>query len=372
MKVRFSDIRHVTQDSREVRPGDWFVACEGENLDGHDFIADALARGATGVLEEEELFSLAREKLEELAPVVIGVTGSVGKTTTKEMIASLLGEKYPVQKSPENINTRRGLSLFILNELRSNHRVLVVEIAMDREGEIAETCETVKPDIGVITTISETHLGKLGSLGKIKDTKAGLLDALGSEGTAVLNADDENVVDISSRASGKIIWFGMGDERADILASDVRMNLEGTEFSLFKRGSRGGYGEEMGVRISLLGDGGVYAALAAAAIAFELDLSFSQIKNGLSKLSPLPQRLNLIKSRGEYFILDDSYNASDLSTVAALRVLEELPAHRRIAVLGDMLELGRHEVAAHRRVGRKTAAVADLLLVVGECLFCGR
>ena len=369
--MKFSDIAHVTQDSREVKPGDFFVACRGEEVDGHDFIPEALKRGAAGVLEEEELFDLAKRKLDAFKPKVIGITGSVGKTTTKEAVAAVLSERFKVLKSTGNINTRRSLSIFILNKLCRDHEIFVVEMAMDRFGEIAEICETVKPDIAVLTAITETHPEKLESLERIKETKAQILDALGVDGLAVLNRDDSDVVDVSACAPGKIIWFGVGDRKnpkgEGFLANDIKMGLAGTSFSLRRViGSDDNKLKLVSLKVPLLGRTAIYAVLAAAAVGLELGLSFSEIKRGSAKLKPVPQRLNLIESKNGFYILDDSYNASDVSASAALEVLADLPAKRKIAVLGDMLELGSHEKKAHQTVGKKVATMADVLVAVGK------
>ncbi|MFW6109994.1 MAG: UDP-N-acetylmuramoyl-tripeptide--D-alanyl-D-alanine ligase [Patescibacteria group bacterium] len=362
--MHFSEITRVTQDSREVKKGDYFVACVGENVDGHVFIDQALENGAAGVLEEEELYGLAKEKLQAFAPTVVAITGSVGKTTTKEAITAVLGEEYTVVKSPENINTRRGLSLFILNKLSKDCEVLVVEIGMDRFGEIAETCQTIPPNFAVLTSISETHLEKLGSLERIKETKAGILDALPLESVAVLNGNDEQVVDVSDRAPGKIVWFGLVAEESlhpFYSACEIEISRSGTEFAIFENGRKLG-----NATMQILGKAAVYSGTAAAAIGKELKLSFRQIADGLVSLKPAPHRLNLIQTGSGTTILDDSYNASDVSTLAALDVFSRLEADRRIAVLGDMLELGSHEQLAHQRVGKEVATVADVLVTVGD------
>lgn len=364
--MNFSDIQHVTQDSREVQPGGYFVACLGEQIDGHDFISDALSRGAAGILEEGELFDLVRQKIAEFRPRVVGITGSVGKTTTKEASAAVLDQRFCVLKSPENVNTRRGLSIFVLNELRRKHEVLVVEIAMDRFGEIGEICQTILPNLAVVTSITETHLEKLGSLERIRETKAGILKSLPADGIAVLNHDDKNVVDIAKHAPGKTVWFGF-DNASDVSASELKINLDGTAFVLSY------VGQSTDLQIPWLGNGAVYAALAAAAVGSELGLTISEIQTALIELPPIPQRLNLLSTPRGFWILDDSYNASDVSTRNALQVLAELPASpadqplakRRVAVLGDMLELGQYEVEAHRIVGEAAAAV-DILVVVGN------
>lgn len=366
--MNFSDVKRVTQDSREIRPGDYFVACRGEHVDGHEFISDALERGAAGVLEEDDLFELAKQKLAEFDPIVVGITGSVGKTTTKEAVAAVLAQKYKVLKSPGNVNVRRSLSIYVLNELTLAHDILVVEMAMDRFGEIGEICETVKPNIAVLTSISETHLEKLGTIERIKETKAEILDALNDKGVAVLNGDDAHVRDISSRAPGKVVWFGLGQRKGftgtAFWAEDIKINFSGTSFRLIKSSnSQDNILRE--IELSVLGEGAVYASLAAAAMWAALDLNFFQIKNGLTKLEQVPQRMNLVKSKRGFWVLDDSYNASDVSTISALDTLERLPG-RKIAVLGDMLELGKYEKAAHEGVGKKAAEVADMIIAVGN------
>jgi len=215
----------VNQDSRAIKPGDWFVAVKGENFDGHDFIEDALARGASGILELEELFDLAKRKVRKLQPQVIAVTGSYGKTTTKEFVYKVLSVGIRGARTRSNLNTPLGVAMEIVNGLRPHHKFFVAEVGMDKVGEIRQSCLMVGPQVGVLTSVGEMHLERLGSLERIKQAKSELLETLPPDGTAVLNWDDENVREISKKFEGEKIWYGSN-------INDFLLNLVGSALNL--------------------------------------------------------------------------------------------------------------------------------------------
>lgn len=369
----------LKQDSRKIQERDWFLAIKGEEADGHHFIDEAIKRGAKGIICEKGrvkrrrdaewleventegwLFDLARRKLEYMRPQIIGVTGSVGKTGTKEAVTSVLGERHKVLKSPQNINTHRGLSLFILNQLSPEHQIFVAEMAVDRTNEMREITQTISPDIAVITWISQTHLEKFGTLENIKKTKAQILEALPQDGLAILNRDSPHVVEISKKAPGKIIWYGTKKRLRGLRASDISFTFSGTYFLLRYKG------KVQKMHISLLGRPAIYAVLPAVALGMEMGMNFRDIKKGLSQLRPMEGRLNIRRGKKGVWILDDTYNASDVSSLAALEVLDQLPGKRKVACFGDMLELGAHEEEAHRIVGERAGKVVDILIAVGK------
>ena len=329
-------------DSRLIKEGEYFVAVVGEKFDGHDFVKDVLERGAAGVLEEGELYDLAKERLEKFRPEVIAVTGSTGKTTTKEAIATVLKQKFKVFKSEGTLNTKLGLAAEIVNNLKGSHQKLVVEVGMDRLGEIKETCQLIKPRIGVVTFINPTHQEKLKTLENIIKAKGELLEALSKDGVAVLNGDDENVRSLQKKFGGQIVWYGKA-EKAEIRPELIK------------------------VEIPLLGEHQIYNVLAAAAVGQVCGLSAVEINQGLKNLKPLKGRLNPLEGVNDCQILDDTYNSSPKSAVAALEVLKNFPAKRRIAILGDMLELGKFEKKGHQMVGQIVAeSKVDFLITVGE------
>lgn len=400
---RFSD---VVIDSRLAREGSLFIALKGENTDGHFFIKEAFDRGTAAALVERTpefpcslldlrtrpvqwperrvefpvclLVSETLRALQEAAAFwrrrhvirVVGVTGSIGKTTTKELIASVLSRRFRTLKSYGNYNTEIGLPLTLLH-LGPEHERAVLEMGMHALGEIALLADIALPAVGVVTCVEPVHLERLGTIERIAQAKAELVEALPPDGVAVLNYDDERVRAMKDKTRARVFYYGL-DPRADLWADEIRSEgLAGVRF-------RFRYGKEiLHARIPLLGRHSVHTALAAAAVGLVEGLSWGEIMAGLKDTSA-QVRLMAVKGIRESTILDDTYNASPPSTLAALSVLGEL-AGRRIAVLGDMLELGSYEEEGHRKVGRKAVEVASILITVGprakmiaqEALACG-
>jgi len=370
---RFS---RVVVDSRAVTGGALFVALKGEKHDGHNFVEEALNKGAAVALVEhagprhgkplivvpstiEALAHMARYALDRHANLeVIGITGSLGKTTTKEVVASVLSAKRRVLRSEGNLNSEIGLPMTVLNGLESQHEIAVLEMAMYQVGDIRFLARLARPRIGVVTAVLPVHLERLGTIERIHQAKQELVEELPSNGVAVLNADDPRVASMATATSARVVRYGVSGD-ADVRAEHVEtQGLRGVQFDLLHDGQR------QRVHLPLLGAHSVYAALAAAAVAREEGLSSAEVADALAQLSPA-LRLVVVDGINGSRIIDDSYNASPESVLAALNLLRELPGTRKIAVLGDMLELGSEEVPSHRRVGNRAAAVIDLLVVYG-------
>ncbi len=388
-------ITDVVIDSRLAKPGSLFVALQGEVRDGHEFIRDALERGATAVIAE------ARARNQGLGPSVhfidvaglqpspgfpgplafivpsslnalhdlaafwrskfpkcktIGITGSVGKSSTKELTAAVLRRRYNVLKSEGNLNNEIGLPLVLLNMNESYERA-VLEMGMYARGEIRELCRIAQPMIGVVTNVGPSHLERLGSIDRIVEAKSELPQALPADGVAILNGDDPRVAAMRNKTRARTLLYGL-ESGNDIWADEIESHgLEGIGFAVH-------HGREhLHVRVPLLGRHSVHTALAAAAVGVVEEMSWDEIVRGLQDVAA---QLRLIAVPGENgtTLLDDSYNASPYSSLAALNLLAELSG-RKIAVLGDMLELGEMELQGHRVVGGRAAQVVDLLVAVG-------
>jgi UDP-N-acetylmuramoyl-tripeptide--D-alanyl-D-alanine ligase len=393
-----SQIREVTFskvviDSRQAEGGSLFVALKGEKEDGHDYVDHALERGASAAIIDrpiegapniidttrdqpppapEELTLplclLVEDTLQALQDIaaehrrrfdvrVIGVTGSVGKTTAKEAIYSVLDKSFVTLKSEESFNNEIGLPLTLL-KLDHSHERAVVELGMYALGEIAHLASIALPSTGVVTNIAHSHLERLGSLERIAEAKGELIRVLPSDGIAVLNGDDAMVRAMAELTDARVFYYGLGPEN-DLRATNVESRgLDGVRFRMhFGR-------ETLHVKIPLLGRHSVHTALAAAAVGVTEEQPWGLIVAGLRDIE---EQLRLIATPGirGSTLIDDSYNASPTSSLAALNLLEELKG-RKIAVLGDMLELGTYQEEGHRKVGRRAAEVAEKLVAVGE------
>jgi UDP-N-acetylmuramoyl-tripeptide--D-alanyl-D-alanine ligase len=362
-------------DSRQVQQGDLFFASKGEREDGHDFVAQAISAGASGVVTERPveipksaaLFQVSDSvaALQHLAGwwrqrhdvKVIAVTGSVGKTTCKELIASVLERKYGVLKSVANLNTEIGIPLTLL-QLTNECERAVVEFGMYARGDIALLSQIARPATGVVTNVGPVHLERLGSMGAIIAAKAELVEALPEDGLAVLNGDDPRVVAMAGRTRARVIYYGLS-EQCDVRAGDIQgRGLEGTKFHVTHAG------QTVDVTLPLPGKHYVSSALAAAVVALDEGLTLAEVADALTEVRPY-LRSRILPGPNGATILDDSYNASPASMIAALELLSELPG-RRIALLGDMLELGAAEAEGHQRVGERAATACDLLLTLGR------
>jgi UDP-N-acetylmuramoyl-tripeptide--D-alanyl-D-alanine ligase len=361
-------------DSREARPGDLFFALRGENVDAHEFVGAAASAGAAGVVvgrpvdaADAALFLVSDPltALQELAASwrrkhdvkVIAITGSVGKTTAKEIIASVVSRKHQTLKTEANLNTEIGVPLTLL-KLRDEHERAVLELGMYLPGDIGLLARITQPAIGVVTNVSPVHLERVRSFGRIVGGKAELIDALPPDGLAVLNGDDPRVTAMSRRTTARSVLFGQSDQ-CDVRATDIRSRgLAGFSFRLHHAG------EFVEVKCGLAGRHHVYPALAAAAVALNDDMPLHEVAEALGDVR-IELRLTVRPGANGSMIIDDSYNASPASMMAALDLLSETSG-RRIALLGHMRELGAAERESHERVGAYASGACDLLFVVGE------
>jgi UDP-N-acetylmuramoyl-tripeptide--D-alanyl-D-alanine ligase len=356
-------------DSRTVQPGELFFAVKGERLDGHDFVEQALSQGAIAAVVRKD--QLARYStpgliavddtlvgLQTLATAVrkiwgktaIGITGSMGKTTTKEAMAHLLAIKYRVHRTKGNFNNHFGLPLGLLT-LEPEYDVAVVEMGMSHAGEIAALAHIALPNQAVVTNVAPVHLESFDSIGAIARAKYELVEALPHGGTAVLNADDEYVSQFGRDFKGKVVMFGL-KATADVRAENVEVvGAEGTRFDLVSREMR------QPVQSPLLGRHNVYNVLAAAAIALEHGITPSEIAAALPSLRPADKRGQVVQL-GNITVLYDCYNSSPKALMAAVDTLAAMPAQRRIVVAGEMLELGATGEQLHRECGRYIARIA--------------
>ena len=371
-------IRGAAVDSRAILPGELFVALPGERTDGHEFIAEAVARGAAALLVTRPvpdpaalgdltvvrvadalaaLGAVAAGWRRRFQPLVVGVTGSIAKTSTKEAIAAVLGSQFTTLRSEGNQNNEIGLPLTLLR-LGPQHNAAVLEMGMYVGGEIAELARIAAPSIGVVTAVQPVHLARIGSLRAIEAAKGELLEALPPDGRAILNADDPIVRQMGSRSAARSMTYGF-DRDADIGAEAVESaGLAGMRFVL-----RTDAGRRL-VSIPTLGRLSVHNALAGAAVGRVAGLSLDAIAAGLGSGWSAPHRVQVVRA-GAVTLVDDTYNASPRSVVAALDLLAGLPG-RRGAVLGEMLELGDASAEGHQVVGEAAARTIDWLVVVGQ------
>jgi UDP-N-acetylmuramoyl-tripeptide--D-alanyl-D-alanine ligase len=389
-------ITEASVDSRQVISGALFVALIGERTDGHNFIGDAFQHGACLALVQRDLSSsftqldirsgslpsplvipsapfclwvndtikalqqVARYWRRKLNIRVIGITGSVGKSTTKELVAEVLSQRFHTLKSPGNLNNEIGLPLTLLR-LSKGHERAVLEMGFYVPGEISFLCDLALPQVGVITNVGTVHAERAGSQEVIARGKAELVQALppAPEGVAILNIDDPLVRQMAENTRARVFFYGL-DPQADLWADGVEgLGLEGIRFRLHYQN------EVLHIHVPLIGRHSVHTALRAAAVGLVEGLTWQDIVSGLQMGSAQQLRLVAVHTDSGALILDDTYNASPESTLAALNLLEELDG-RKVAVLGDMLELGPYEKQGHEMVGVRAAEIASRLVLVGE------
>ncbi|MHC1741377.1 MAG: UDP-N-acetylmuramoyl-tripeptide--D-alanyl-D-alanine ligase [Anaerolineaceae bacterium] len=381
-------------DSRQAIPASLFVAIEGERVDGHNFVQDSFANGASLALVEKTIdpkirvvdlrhplpadftfpeapFALHVENtvkaLQQVAAGwrrsldlrVIGITGSVGKSTTKELVADVMSQRYRTVKNQGNLNNEIGLPLTLLKLTRGT-QCAITEMGFYRPGEIQQLCEMALPQVGILTNIGTVHAEKAGSQEDIAMGKSELVKALPPApfGTAILNYDDPWIRPMNALTKAMIFYYGL-DPNADLWADNLEGHgLEGISFRLhYQR-------EQFSLKIPLIGQHSVHTALRATAAGLVEGLSWEEIINGLQH-SGNQLRLVAVKTQQGALMLDDTYNASPESTLAALNLLAEIPG-RRIAVLGGMFELGPYERSGHELVGIRAAEIADQIFTLGE------
>lgn len=369
-------VQGISTDSRTLQPGDLFVPLRGEHFDGHDYLNQAVRHGAAACLSEDVVAGLTipvvqvRDTLQALgdlagavrqrfAGMVVGITGTSGKTTTKEMLAAILARTGAGHKSAGNFNNLVGVPLTLFG-LSPDHRWAVIEMGMSARGEIARLAQIAAPQIGIITNVGAGHLEQLGGISGVARAKGELFIQLPAGGTAIINADDPQICQLPLANGVRRVTFGSAAD-AQVQASGVIAVDGAVHFTLHLPE------EAMPVRLPVPGRHNVQNALAAAAAAWVMDVPPADIVAGLADFRPCPGRMELVELPGDLLILEDSYNANPLSMRAALDALYDLGRPgRRIAVLGDMLELGPTARDLHREVGALVAERADWLFTLGD------
>lgn len=374
-------VRGYSIDSRTIEAGELFFAVQGARLDGHEFVLDALGRGAVAaVVAEGRLGSypahvreqliavretlvafqrLARAVRERWGRPVVAVTGSTGKTTTKEIAAALLGTRYRVAKSEGNLNNAYGLPLSLLR-LEATHELAVVELGMSQPGEIAQLAEIARPNLGVVTCVAPVHLEFFRSLEEIAAAKYELIEALKSDNsTVVLNADDARVARFAQGFKGRVIRFGI-EQEADVRATSLQeRGALGSGFDLDVAGARGR------VELALMGRHNVRNALAAVAAATQFKVGLEAAQAVLPKLAPAPMRGELVRFAAGFTVINDCYNSNPVALESMIRTLVATQGcRRRILVAGEMRELGPTSRELHRSCGERAAA-AGIDIVIG-------
>ncbi|MDP2158224.1 MAG: UDP-N-acetylmuramoyl-tripeptide--D-alanyl-D-alanine ligase [Nitrospirota bacterium] len=360
-------------DSRNIGSGELFIALRGQRFDGHDFVRDALQSGSGALVSVppaepgrqktiihvtntlKALHDLARfRRLKRKIPVV-SVTGTNGKTTTKELIASILSQKHRVLKTTGNFNNHIGLPLCVSN-MQGDEEFAVLEMGSNARGDIRELCGIVQPDIAVVTNVGQAHLEGFGSIEAVRDTDLEVLDHVK---TVSVNSDDSFLMQGMSGFTGKAITYGI-DSSADFSATDIALAQQGSKFTLCMPKN-----VTINVSLKISGRFNVLNALAAASIAFELGISPEEIRQGLEAFTGVPMRLEIRRFSGA-LVINDVYNANPASMEEALKELVRLKKARTIAVVGDMLELGTYAEDAHSSLVKKMNELKiDILIAVG-------
>jgi len=380
-----TSFRGISTDSRTVAEGELFIALKGERFDGHQFAIEALKKRAGGVIIEEDkvrdirwngyrpsaviavkdalhaLGDIARERRRKFGTPVVALTGSNGKTTTKEMISVSLEAAFPVLKTKGNLNNLIGLPLTLLN-LTEQERIVVLEMGMNVPGEIRRLTEIAEPDVGLITNIEGVHLEGMGSLERVREEKGELFRRMRQDGTILVNQDDPRVIDLASEFHGQKITFGI-DHPAEVMAKEIRLqDVGGTSFTLMMEGVI------LEITLPFLGGHFVSNALSAIAAASLFGIELEKVKEALEHLSPSPMRMEILHPQEGVTLINDAYNANPRSMELALEVLSQMKGKGRgIAVLGDMLELGEYSVEAHQHIGERIGELSiDFLLALGE------
>ena len=355
-------------DSRTLQPGELFFAVKGERFDGHDFVEAALERGAVGAVvagtqaarykQKSRLLAVPEplEALQRLGRAVrrlwnkplLAVTGSAGKTTTKDSIAKLLETKFRVLKSEGNLNNQFGLPLQLL-KLEPEHELAVVELGMNHAGEITALAAIAQPDIGVVTNVAPVHLGFFESVADIARAKYALIQSLSANGTAVLNADDEFVSQFGRDFAGRVLTFGI-DHSAAVTAENIKeLGLEGSHFDVVTNGNRAR------ARLGLIGRHNIYNALAAVTVAMDRGLSLEEAAAALTLLTPSDKRGQVLEVAGAT-VINECYNSNPRALDFVVDALAGMPTKgRRIVVAGEMLELGPATDELHRHAGEHMA-----------------
>ena len=376
----------ISIDSRSIAPGELFIAIVGEVHDGHTFANSVVKKGVRGVLVEKgkaeglmledpaargtvvvtvadttrALGALAAFNRCRTPLTVIALTGSNGKTSTRTMLTHIVSRKYETLATMGNFNNEIGLPLTLLR-LEKTHTLAVLELGMNRPGEIRRLAEICRPDIGIITNVAPAHLEGLGSIEGILRAKGELLEGLNTNGRTILNADDPHVASLAEDAPGEVLLFGLSDQ-AVVRASHVREQGHHLSFHLEVPG------ETIEVTLNTPGRFMISNALAAAAAGYLMEVPLPEIKTGLECFQPVSGRMRILKLANGICLIDDAYNANPSSVKAALDTLKQMgKQHSRVVVLGDMLELGNQSAALHRDIGQHAAlGNPDRLYLTGD------
>lgn len=383
-----SIIRSISIDSRTLNKGDFFIPLHGEKCDGHQFIEEALSKGAIGCLTSmgENKFNFKREiylnkiiilventqeALEEMAKYVrkisgyevVAITGSIGKTVTREIIRSVLKQKFKVGCAPENYNNEIGVPLTILS-YNDDIQILILELAMRGLNQIARLTKICKPKIGIMTLINNTHIELLGSVENIVKAKSELIKAIPEDGVTILCRDDKWYTLFSSISNSKVVNYGLGND-SQVSAKDIILDeMAKPRFKLcFKN-------KQVDISLPITGDQYVLNSLAAAAVGISYGMDLNQIKKGLESVKSFKMRMQIEEGKKNILLINDSYNANSTSMKAAIKILSYLKKRRKgrsIAILGDMLELGKFSEISHMDIGKFIVKQnVDLLLTRGE------
>ena len=376
-----AEVKGVELDSRKLGEGFVFIATKGERVDGHSFIAQAFEKGCYAVVCErlpedvagpcivvedsfEALQDIAAYYREQLPVKIVGITGSVGKTSTKEVVAGVLAEKYQVLKTEGNFNNEIGLPLTVL-KIRDEHEVAVLEMGINHFGEMRRLSRIAKPDVCVITNIGQCHLEFLVDRDGILRAKSEIFDFMNPEGVVCLNGDDDKLITVENVHGKRPVFFGKSDN-CDIQAVNVEnLGLDGSKADVCEKRAMQEGATPYAIRLFVPGEHMVSNALAAIAVGRELGLSEEEMISGIAKTGTVGGRSNIIRDE-KLTIIDDCYNANPVSMKAAIELLESATT-KRVALLGDMFELGEKEKELHRGVGDFLATKKiEKVICVGE------
>lgn len=376
-----SVIRSVTTDSRQAGEQMLFVPIIGERFDGHDFIDNVWGQGTAAVLTQkdiilpsegavirvedtfEALADLARAYKKQYPVPTVAVTGSVGKTTTKDMLASVLGKKYRTLKTQGNFNNEIGVPLTIF-QLEKEHQSAVIEMGMSGFGEIRKLASIAQPDVAVITNIGMSHIEKLGSQQGIFEAKMEVAEQFGPHNVLIVNGDDPFLSTIKGKGEYQVIYYGIHNPENDVVAKDiVSGGLQGIRFTACVDGN------EYPVAVQVAGEHNVYNALSAICVGRQFNIPMEDILQGIAGFELTAMRMAVEEKNG-ITIINDCYNASPDSVRAALSVLADAPGQRKVAILGDILEMGGFAKKAHQELGKSVAEKKiDVLITAGENAF---